>query len=175
MGWNELGTTPGRVFDVIGVGVSSLSTVGDCYFQNFYELADYEGALDEGRFPIYRGRRLTRDDRIRRDVIQTLRSFFSVDYQAIGKRYGIEFEAYFSKELTGLSEFAKDGLIEMSDRSLGVTELGHQFTNLICRSFDRYYQEDISSADLGERTDDDTPIAEAAGRVRKLIGQQGTL
>jgi len=171
MGWNELGTTPGRVFDVIGIGVSSLSTVGDWYFQNFYELADYEGALGKGQFPVYRGHRLTRDDVIRREVIQTLRSFFAVDGRAVGSKYGIDFGKYFRNELEGLSEFVKDGLVETAGDTLCVTELGHQFTNLICRTFDRYYQEDILSADLGERTDDQSRIPEAAGQVKRIIGQ----
>jgi len=175
MGWNELGTTPGRVFDVIGIGVSSLSTVGDYYFQNFYELEDYAGALNKGQFPIYRGHRLTRDDIIRRDVIQTLRSFFAVDYRAIGERHGIEFEKYFETELEGLSEFVKDGLIESPEHAIHITELGHQFTNLVCRSFDKYYQEDRSSADLGERTDDDTGVQQAAVEVKNLIGQDRTV
>ena len=172
MGWNELGTTPGRVFDVIGIGVSSMSTVGDCYFQNLYELVDYEGALNAGRFPVYRGHRLTHDDLVRRDVIQTLRSFFAVDFQVIGERYGIQFEEYFKTELEGLREFVEDGLLEVSDRSIQVTELGQQFTNLVCRDFDKYYEENRSSVDLGERTDDGSPIAKATGQVQRLIDER---
>jgi len=172
MGWNELGTTPGRVFDVIGIGVSSLSTIGDYYFQNFYELADYEGALNESRFPVYRGHKLTPDDLIRRDVIQTLRSFFAVDYETIGERYGIDFKEYFKQELASLSEFAKDELVEISGNSLRVTELGHQFTNLVCRNFDKYYEENKLTADLGERRDDRTVLPDATGKVKNLIGKR---
>ncbi|MEE8347938.1 MAG: hypothetical protein V3R94_00080, partial [Acidobacteriota bacterium] len=171
MGWNELGTTPGNVFDVIGLGVSSMSTVGDHYFQNFYELEDYEQALSEGQFPIYRGHRLTRDDIIRRDVIQTLRSFFTVEFASIEARHGIQFKEYFNAELEGLGEFVTDGILETPDHSITVTELGHQFTNLVCRNFDKYYEEDQLSADLGERTDDNSGISAATGQVKKLIDQ----
>lgn len=156
--WNTLGTTPGRVFDVIGIGVSSMSTIGDAYFQVFYELADYEEALAAGRFPVYRGHRLTRDDVIRRQVIQSLRSFFAIQFSAVK---GIEFRNYFAKELEHLQEFVRDGIVEIGPDKIVITELGHQFANIVCRVFDRYYEGEKFNSDMGERTDDQTPVPSA--------------
>lgn len=167
MVWNELGVTPGRVFDVLGVGVSSLSTVGDYYFQNFYELIDYEKALANNRFPIYRGYHLKRDDLIRREVIQSLRIFFSVEISKIEKKYGIQFENYFSKEISQLGEFIKDGLVLFSKSKMEITEFGRQFANIICRNFDVFYDGPQLVPDLGERNDDVTSVNNVWAKLKQ--------
>jgi len=128
-GWNSLGTTPGRVQDVIGIGVSSISSINNRYFQNFYELKDYEEALDEGRFPIYRGHTLTKDEILRREIIQNLRSFFVAD---------IKHEDYFKDELETLKEFQADGLVVVSGTRVAIVE--PEYANLVCRVFDHFYE-----------------------------------
>lgn len=144
MQWNSLGYTPGRCVDMIGIGVHSYSRVGpDYYSQNVYELESYEAAVARGEFPIYRGHKLNRDDVIRRDIIQQLRSYFRIRYQDVEKKYGIRFREYFKKEETVLEEFARDGIVELSDGGITITELGRQFANLACRSFDKYIRERV--------------------------------
>lgn len=172
MQWNSLGVTAGRYTDVIGIGVHSRNTLGDCYSQNFYELSDYEAALTRGQFPVYRGHQLDRDDVIRREVIHTIRNFFSLDFRQIEKKYDIVFEEYFKEELALLEEFVKDGIVERSDRSLTVTELGHQFANLVCRDFDKYYTANRKARDLGAFFEEQKTIPETASEVKNLIGFQ---
>lgn len=167
MAWNELGVTPGRVFDVVGLGVSSLSTIGDYYFQNFYELIDYEKFLQKKSFPVYRGYQLNSDDLIRREVIQNLRIFFSVEIPKIEKKYGIRFEEYFSKEIFQLQEFIKDGLVLMTQTKMEITEFGRQFANIICRNFDVFYDGPQLVPDLGERNDDSKPIISAWTKLKQ--------
>lgn len=138
MQWNALGVTAGRYASVIGVGVHSYGTIGDSYFQNFYDTAKYKGSLEQGLFPIFRGHKQTPDDLIRRDVIQTLRSFFSIDFSGIDSKYKITFEDYFSSELLALENYIKDELVEVRDRAIIITEKGHQFANTVCYVFDAY-------------------------------------
>lgn len=138
MRWNALGVTAGRYDNVIGIGAHSYSTVGEYYFQNTYNLQQYKEYLDRGSFPIFRGHKQSRDDLIRRDVIQTLRSLFSVDFGSIDDKYGIDFEEYFSSELIELNNYVADGLVEVKDRSITITEEGHQFANTVCYVFDAY-------------------------------------
>lgn len=140
MHWNALGVTAGRYNSVIGVGVHSYSTIGNNYFQNFYDLEKYQKSLGQGLFPIFRGYKQSRNDLIRRDVIQTLRSFFSIDFKGIDEKYNINFENYFKKELTDLNDFVADELVEVRNRSIIITEKGHQFANTICYVFDEYKQ-----------------------------------
>lgn len=149
MKWNALGVTAGRYSDVIGIGVHSYSTLGEYYAQNFYELPDYQKALEQGKFPIYRGHQLTCDDVIRRSVIQTLRNFFSIDFKSVEETFGISFKEYFKNELLTLREFVKDGIVEIHENSIVITELGHQFANLVARDFDKYYSGNVKARDLG--------------------------
>jgi oxygen-independent coproporphyrinogen-3 oxidase len=135
--WNSMGTTPGRVQDVIGVGVSSISNIGNHYFQNFYELADYEAALDSGKFPIQRGHTMSEDDIARRDIIQSLRNYFATD--VIG----------FWEELELLREFQRDKIVTLSGTK--VTIVQPEYANLVCRVFDKFYNGKHFAPDLGER------------------------
>jgi len=139
-GWNSLGTTPGRVMDTIGVGVSSISCIGTNYFQNFYDLPDYNEALDDGMFPIYRGHSLNDDEIKRRKIIQELRNYFVSD---VGD------ETYFKTELEELKEFAKDGLVTLNGTKVDI--INPEYTNLVCRVFDKFYEGESMSHDLGER------------------------
>jgi len=136
--WNALGVTSGGYQDVIGLGLHSYSTLGNYYFQNFFELHDCERAVANGKFPIYRGYMLNRDDEIRRDVIKTLRSFLFFNYTDIEGKYDIEFKEYFKEEIVALAKFTEDGLLEISDNRIIINELGYQFTDLFCSVFDNY-------------------------------------
>lgn len=141
VGWNSLGTNPGNVKDTIGVGVSSIGSIGNTYYQNFYEVADYREAIEAGKLPIFRGHTLTEDELLRRDIIQTLRSYFHVDLNG--------FKHYFTKELKMLEEFEADGLVKVDDTKIKVLE--PEYTNLVCRVFDKFYEGEGKAPDLGER------------------------
>lgn len=138
MRWNALGVTSGAYSDALGIGLSSWSTIGDSYFQNFLDLPDYKAAVRQGRFPVYRGHRLSRDDMVRRDIIQRLRNFFFLGFRDVEKKYGLSFKEYFKDELSALSQFVKDGILELSDSSIAIMRPGEQFANLVCRIFDKY-------------------------------------
>ena len=135
--WNSMGTTPGRVQDVIGVGVSSISCINNHYFQNFYELSDYEEALDNGKFPTYRGHTLTEDDILRRGIIQSLRNYFTADISG------------FFDELKILKEFEQDNIVTLSGTR--ITIIQPEYANLVCRVFDKFYEGNHFTPDLGER------------------------
>lgn len=138
MHWNALGVTAGRYDSVIGVGAHSYSTIGDYYFQNYYDLREYQKSLEQKQFPIFRGHKQSQDDLIRRDVIQTLRSFFSIDFRSIDTKYDINFENYFETELAQLKNFIADDLAVIKNRAIIITEKGHQFANTVCYIFDAY-------------------------------------
>jgi len=138
MQWNALGVTAGRYAGVIGVGVHSYSTIGDYYFQNVYDVQQYQESLKLGLFPIFRGHKESQDDLIRRDVIQSLRNGFAVGFKGVREKYGISFEDYFRKELSELGDFGADGLVEIKDDAIIITERGHQFANTVCSVFDVY-------------------------------------
>src|ERR1700712_4834503 len=88
--------------DLIGLGVSSISKVGDVYAQNAKDMAGYGEAIDRGELAITRGVQLNADDRMRRDVIAQLMCQFSLRFDAIEAVYGIRFPVAFASELERL-------------------------------------------------------------------------
>ncbi|PKN02369.1 MAG: oxygen-independent coproporphyrinogen III oxidase [Elusimicrobia bacterium HGW-Elusimicrobia-1] len=136
--YNSLGATSGRSADMLGVGRHSYSAVGDYYFQNVYEQEKYESELRLSKFPKFRGFRLNADDKIRRNVIKNLRTYFYIDIAEEEKNSGVDFARYFAKELAELGGFASDGLLEMSPGRITLSEIGKYFAPQVCRVFDKY-------------------------------------
>lgn len=137
--WNSLGVTPGRCVDILGIGVHSYSRLGPRYYaQSTYDLGEYERKVANGQFPVFRGHALSEDDVVRREVIHALRNYFSVMIGDIEQQFGIDFVAYFHEEITSLSGFVRDKLVEITPSSINITELGQQFANLVCAAFDPY-------------------------------------
>lgn len=138
MTWNSFGFTPGECVDIIALGEHSYSTIGDAYFQNYYEQEKYFQALSEKKFPIFRGHECNDEDLLRKDVIKTLRGYFRIDIPYYDDKYGIKFNDYFAAELTDLVVLQNDGLVEVKPDRIEITEIGQQFANVICEVFDIY-------------------------------------
>ena len=137
--YNSLGATPGRCSYLVGLGESAYGRIGEHHYaQSFYERDKYEAAINEGRFPVWRGHWLTSQDVLRREIIQKLRSLFRLDIGALNEKYSIDFRLMMLRELTILGEMEQDGLVEVSAKAIQITEFGRNFTNVICRVFDRY-------------------------------------
>jgi oxygen-independent coproporphyrinogen-3 oxidase len=136
--YNSIGTSTGDAVDFMSIGASAHGVFQNTYAQNYYEIDEYKKALDENKFPIYRGIKLSDDDLLRREVIKRLRIFFKLDFSYFKKNFKIEFAEYFAAELEGMEEAIKDGLIELNSNELLLTDLGKEFTPRICEIFDKY-------------------------------------
>lgn len=137
--WNSLGYTAGRYLDILGIGSGSSSNImPDYYFQNTYNLEEYEQKVKASVLPVFRGYQASSDDIVRRDVIQQLRSYFDVDYGVIDREHSVRFREYFAEELRILEGFARDGIVELSEHGIRITERGRFFMFHICRVFDRF-------------------------------------
>jgi len=127
--------------DVIGLGVTSIGMVQDCYAQNLHELEAYKSRIDAGELAVFRGVLLDADDRLRRDVINALICHFRLDFAAIQARHGIDFADYFQGELGALQPMVADGLVSLDDQGISVTGRGRLLIRNICMVFDRYTRE----------------------------------
>ena len=137
--YNALGVQKGAAINFVSVGSSAQQSLGEDYYaQNYYTIGTYKKLLDEDKFPIFRGIKLNDDDKIRRYTIGLIRTYFSLDFSDVEKKYNIDFNKYFSKELNFLSEYIKDGLVELSKDSIKVTDLGVNFAPQIANVFDKY-------------------------------------
>jgi len=124
--------------DLIAMGVSAISAIDGCYTQNHVTVDDYYRELEAARFPVYRGYELNDDDRIRADVIQRLVCHGEVVAADVERRFGIEFDAYFSTELVALARMADDGLVEIGSGRMVATPRGRFLIRHLCKVFDRY-------------------------------------
>ncbi len=124
--------------DLVAMGVSSISMVGDVYAQNEKNMDAYEAALERGRLPIARGIRLTPEDRLRRDVIQTLICDFALDFAAVEERWGIRFAEHFAPELGALQPMQDDGLVEVTAAGIRVLPRGRLMVRNVCMVFDAH-------------------------------------
>ena len=130
-------TTHGHC-DLIGLGVSSISQVGDLFCQNTTDISEYQNTLDGGTLPIRRGLVSNEDDRLRRAVIQQLICMFRLDFSEIEQEFGIVFREYFADIWPRLEEQAADGLIRLDDQRIDVTAAGRLLVRSVCMLFDRY-------------------------------------
>jgi oxygen-independent coproporphyrinogen-3 oxidase len=143
---NFMGYTTHADSDLVGLGVSSISHIGDSYSQNARDLQQWQQALDEGRLPIWRGMRLSDDDVIRADLIQSLMCQGVVPIAALERRYGIDFEKYFAASLEQLRELEADGLVQVRPDRIQVTPRGRLLLRIICMCFDHYLQQPTTLA-----------------------------
>jgi oxygen-independent coproporphyrinogen-3 oxidase len=124
--------------DLLGLGMSSISRIGDVYSQNARTLRTYYAALDEDRAPVERGVVLSPDDLLRREVIGAIMCAGSVDYAEVKARHAVHFRSYFAAALSKLSALAEDGLVELNQHGLRVTLAGRYLLRAVAMPFDAY-------------------------------------
>ncbi|MBB4818980.1 oxygen-independent coproporphyrinogen-3 oxidase [Pseudomonas alcaligenes] len=130
-------TTHGHC-DLIGLGVSAISQIGDLYCQNDANIATYQEKLQNGLLATRRGLACIEDDRIRRAVIQQLICEFELDFQSIETLFNIEFRGYFADIWPHLEQMSNDGLIALSERGIDVLPPGRLLVRSVCMLFDHY-------------------------------------
>lgn len=124
--------------DLLGLGVSAISQMGDFYLQNETDLEQYYQRLDKNDLPIIRGFKSSRDDDIRRHIIMSLISDLKLDTAECNRQFDIDFNSDFSGELDTLSGMEQDGLLEITGSQIRVTSAGRPFLRNICMPFDAY-------------------------------------
>jgi oxygen-independent coproporphyrinogen III oxidase len=135
---NFMGYTTHADCDLVGLGVSAISQVEDSYSQNPRELPDYDARLARGGLPIWRGIRMSDDDRIRADVIRQVMCHGEVDFDRISDRHHIDFEPYFEDDLPRLAPLIADELVVLEQRRLRTTPRGRLLLRNVAACFDRY-------------------------------------
>lgn len=131
--------------DMVGLGMSSIGKVSDSYSQNAKDINGYYAALDAGHLPIMRGVTMTADDRLRREIIQTIMCQGEVDFTDVESRWGIEFRRYFANALARLGMLEKDGLVALHEGGFLVTPAGRLLLRVVAMSFDAYQTQTIDA------------------------------
>ncbi|MFZ7230131.1 oxygen-independent coproporphyrinogen III oxidase [Avibacterium avium] len=135
---NFQGYTTQEDADLLGLGVSAISLLGDTYAQNQKELKHYYADIEQKDTALHKGFVMSQEDCLRRDVIKQLICNFKLDYAPFEQQYGIDFKTHFAEDLELLAPLAADGLIDIGEKGLQVSPVGHLLIRNICLCFDTY-------------------------------------
>ena len=124
--------------DLLGLGVSAISMLGDSYAQNHKDLKNYQTLVKQQGSGLWKGFTLNQDDKIRRDIIKQLICHFYLDKKQIEQLYAIKFDDYFNEDLKLLAPLEQDGLVLIGKDSIVVQPKGHLLIRNICMCFDIY-------------------------------------
>jgi oxygen-independent coproporphyrinogen-3 oxidase len=135
---NFQGYTTKAGTDLLGMGMSAISSVGDAYFQNRREHPAYLAAVEATGGATFRGLRLSDEDLLRRRVIQALLCHGVVVKAEIEREFSIDFDAHFADALARLKPCAEDGLVALSPEAVTATALGRVFLRNLAMPFDAH-------------------------------------
>lgn len=89
---------------------------------------------------------MSEDDELRADLIQALMCQGEIPVAALERRYGIQFEDYFSDSLKQLEPLAADALVEVAPGQIRATSRGRLLLRNIAMCFDRYLEPPAADA-----------------------------
>lgn len=131
---NFMGYTTRPAPQLLGLGMSAIGDLGGCFVQTEAHLGRYEQALAAGRLPIVRGHRLSADDRRRRAAITHLMCNLELP---LGTALDAGDEAMV-ESIERVIAHADEGLVEVANERIVVTDLGRYFLRNLCMELDAY-------------------------------------
>ena len=135
---NFQGYSTHRQCDLVSLGVSGISGIGNMFAQNAVTTMEYEAIIESGELPIKKGILVDDDDLKRAAVIQALMCYDSLSFDDFSAEQGIDFRTYFADEIKRLEPLVDDGLIELDDAGITITQKGRLLLRSIAMVFDRY-------------------------------------
>ncbi len=135
---NFQGYSTHRECDLVALGVSAIGHIGSVFAQNAVSTIEYEALIENGQLPIRKGIAVDDDDLIRADVIQALMCYDRLSFEEFGETHNIDFADYFAAEVKRLQPLADDGLIELDQSGVVITQKGRLLLRSIAMLFDRY-------------------------------------
>jgi oxygen-independent coproporphyrinogen III oxidase len=124
---NFQGYTETRTRVLLGLGVSAISETPGCFHQNEKAFPVYERRVRQGEIPTLRGHLLSAEDKQLREQILQFMTRFEVELLP-GQRE--DARSY-------LHQMIDDGLVEVADQKLLLTEKGTPFLRNACMFFDQ--------------------------------------
>ncbi len=136
---NFQGYTADSAKHLIGVGLSSIGQLNQGYVQNSSSFKEYKNILNQDQLPIIKGFEINREDKIRKEIIDSLMCFMEVDLEKILQKYNLS-QNHFDNELKDISKYQD---IARIDR-FKITMVGKykMSARVIASVFDQYFQLD---------------------------------
>ncbi len=134
---NFQGYTTDDADALLGFGASAIGTLPQGYTQNAATVPAYRKALASGGLATLRGIALSRDDRLRRAVIERLMCDLSADLGELAAGYGEEAET-FADAVARLQPLAADGFVTIDGDRVTVAPEARPVIRAVCAAFDSY-------------------------------------
>ena len=115
---------------MVGLGMSAISDSWYAFAQNNKTVEEYQKLVEEGIIPVVKGHMLSEEDlNIRQHILNLMcRLETSWDLQTAFPELQNALEA--------LKEMEADGLVELLDNTIKITEKGRAFTRNVAMTFD---------------------------------------
>jgi len=129
--------------DLYAMGITSISQIGNVFAQNYKTEKEYFSAIDKNELPVMKGYSLNEDDILRREVITRIMCDFELDFQSIEDKFAIDFRDYFKWGLNNFDEMISDGIVELNEKNLKVTEVGRMLVRNVAMNFDGFIERKV--------------------------------
>ena len=135
---NFMGYTTATTDLLIGLGASAISDAKYAYAQNEKSVEHYKASVFDRNLDLVKGHFLTKEDLLIRDYI--------LDITCRGETSWKDNPGFLTiNMLIQLNQMAEEGLIQLFETGLRVTELGMAFIRNICTVFDKHLSEPSES------------------------------
>lgn len=134
---NFQGYTTDNAPALIGLGASSIGAFPQGYAQNTADLKLYAQKIAEGRLPVSRGARGSRNDTIFAGVIEELMCYLRADLEAFENRFSLP-AGFFDESLARLAPLAADGLVDIDGKIVSIAPDCEQIARIAAQAFDQY-------------------------------------
>lgn len=128
--------TTGQVY---AFGVTAISQLGTAYAQNGRDIKEYIDTIESGTLYTRRGYRLTLQQQMVREVIEQMMCNYHLSWSEVAARLGVtpdEVKAATHYDAAKLHEMMTDGLVCLTDDTIGMTDLGSPFVRNVVAALD---------------------------------------
>jgi oxygen-independent coproporphyrinogen-3 oxidase len=134
---NFMGYTTNTTKLLIGLGCSAISDTWEGFAQNIKTVEEYQKAINENKFPIFKGHSLTQEDLIVRQHILNLMC-----------KHETDIDEHFTNNKERFINLINDELIVLKDNKIIISKKGKPFLRNICLAFDNRYWKKVPDANL---------------------------
>lgn len=127
---NFMGYSSSKTKLMVGLGMSAISDSWYAFAQSNKSVEEYQKIVEEGIIPVVKGHILNEEDLVIRQHILNLMCRLETSWDLQTSFPEIE------NALEALKEMEADGLVEISDNTIKITEKGRAFTRNVAMTFD---------------------------------------
>ena len=124
---------------VYAFGVTAISQLDDAYAQNGRDIKTYIETVNQEHFYVQRGYRLTREQKLVREVVETLMCNYQLNWNEVAERTGVTVGALreaclYDENL--LKEMAADGILDFDDNHITVYSEARSLVRCVAAALD---------------------------------------